>query len=253
MGDILGILNSDFTEGDVKMNIYPAIDIIDGNCVRLCQGDFDKLTVFNDDVAKQAREWESCGAKYLHVVDLDGAKGRGHNREAIQKILEAVQIPIQVGGGIRSFEDIEGMVKLGVSRVILGTKALNGDFVKEAVSKYGSKIAVGIDAKEGMVAVSGWTSVSTVSALSLCQQMKALGVSTIIYTDIAKDGMMAGPNIAATKELIEKTQLSVIASGGVSTYEDLEKINKIGAEGAIIGKALYQGNISLKEVMNRWS
>jgi phosphoribosylformimino-5-aminoimidazole carboxamide ribotide isomerase len=238
------------------MQLYPAIDIKDGKCVRLQQGKFDQVTVYNDNPAAAAENWLSQGATYLHVVDLDGARlGSGYNNEAIAKITAAAgEIPVQVGGGIRTMRDIEEKLELGVSRVILGTAAINDpSFVKEAVKAFGSKIAVGVDAKNGRVAISGWEELSDKTAISLCLEMAALGVKTVIYTDISKDGMMQGPNVESTKELIEAApMLNIIASGGVSEMADLENIEAIGAPGVIIGKALYKGTIDLKQALQKY-
>ncbi len=234
------------------MTIYPAIDMKDGKCVRLKQGDFEQLTVFNDDVAEQGLKWQSLGAEYIHLVDLDGAAGFGSNTDSVKKLLKAVKIPIQLGGGIREMSHIQAMLDLGVSRVILGTSALNVELVSEAVSRYRNRIAIGIDAKNGLVAVKGWRETSDVKAVDLALKMKSVGVSTIIYTDISKDGMMSGPNLAATKDIIDATGLDVIVSGGIASEGDLQGSFDIGAHGAIIGKALYDGSINLKEVCYKW-
>jgi len=236
------------------MQIYPAIDLKNGRCVRLKQGRFDDITFYGDDPVKQAQEWLKGGATFLHVVDLDGARtGNGENLEAIEKIVKAVDVPLQTGGGIRTMEDIKKRIDAGVSRVIIGTAAVkNPELVKEAAALYGEKIAVGIDASNGMVAINGWESISNISTLELCKKMASYGVKYVIYTDIAKDGMMSGPNIEYTKELIDKTGLMVIASGGVSKMSDLENVEKTGAQGVIIGKALYQGTLKLNEVIQRF-
>jgi len=233
------------------MQIYPAIDLKDGKCVRLQQGNFNQVTVFHDDPADAAKAWRAAGATYIHVVDLDGSRvGTAHNNDAITRIVEASGLPIQVGGGIRSMRDIEEKLALGVARVILGTAAINDPcFVSHAVEAYGAKIAVGIDAVNGKVAISGWEEVSSVSALDLCIQMKQIGVQTIIYTDISKDGMMQGPNIEATKEIVDATGLQIIASGGISVMSDLERVRDICASGVIIGTALYKGAIDLHEAI----
>lgn len=191
------------------------------------------------------------GASYLHIVDLDGAKqGNSQNEAIIAEIVKLSDVPVQTGGGVRSLEDVERKLSKGVARVILGTVAVRQpELVRQAVQKFGAdKIVVGIDAKNGKVAVAGWEEVSHLSALELCLQMKTYGIKTIIYTDIAKDGMMSGVNIDATKELIEKTGLDIIASGGISNKQDLEKVQDIGAQGVIVGKALYQGTLQLKEI-----
>lgn len=234
------------------MRLYPAIDLKDGMCVRLVQGNYDDLTVYNADPVEVAKKWESLGAEYIHIVDLDGAKaGKSINDEVIKRITQSIQIPIQVGGGIRNMNDVASKLGLGVGRVILGSAAVkNRTFVREAVLKYGpDKIVIGVDAKNGQVAIEGWQEVTNVTAIEFAQQLKELGVSTIIYTDIAKDGMLQGPNIEETKRLIEETELDIIASGGVTTLEDLKHIQDIKAEGAIIGKALYTDRIKLDEAI----
>ncbi len=237
------------------MRLYPAIDIIGGQAVRLVQGDYDQETVYDKDPVAVAKKWEAAGASFIHVVDLDGAlDGQWANKETITAIVNAVNIPVQTGGGVRCLEDIEERLNAGVSRVILGTVAVKEpEIVAHAVAKFGTdRIVVGIDAKEGMVAIHGWEEVSTMSALELCRSMKKMGVKTIVYTDIAKDGMMQGPNIEQTKHLVDATGMDIIASGGVSKYEDLANVATCGAEGAIIGKALYTKVIDLAEAVNRY-
>ncbi len=234
------------------MKLYPAIDLKDGKCVRLLQGDYNEVTVYADHPAQMAKKWESLGGEYLHLVDLDGAKeGKGINDQAIREIVEAIKIPVELGGGIRSLEDIKKKLDMGVARVILGSAAVkNKNLVKEAIETFGpSKIVIGVDAKNGMVAIEGWLEVTSLSALEFCRELKEVGVTTIIYTDIAKDGMMQGPNILETSKLIKETGLDIIASGGVSSIEDLKQVASIGAHGAIIGKALYIGAIDLKEAL----
>lgn len=236
------------------MQIYPAIDIIDGKAVRLSQGSFDNVTVFNDTPADAAKDWVDAGATYIHIVDLDGARyGKTFVIDIIKDIKSKYNIKIETGGGVRTMKDIDDRIEVGASRVIIGTAAVkNPELVKEAVEKYGDKIAVGVDAKNGMVAISGWEEVSNVTAVDLCLKMKSYGVNTVIYTDISKDGMMSGPNIESTKDLIEKTGMDIIASGGVSKIEDVENVNNINAAGVIIGKALYNGALDLKEVIDRF-
>ncbi|VDN45941.1 phosphoribosylformimino-5-aminoimidazole carboxamide ribotide isomerase [Petrocella atlantisensis] len=237
------------------MRLYPAIDIINGQAVRLVQGDYKKETVYDKDPVQVAKQWEDAGASYIHVVDLDGAQdGTWKNKATISDIVKSVKIPVQTGGGIRSLKDIEERLSVGISRVILGTVAIkNPDLVIAAVKKFGQEaIVVGIDAKDGMVAIHGWEQVSDMSALDLCLKVKAMGVSTIIYTDIAKDGMMLGPNIEQTGQLIKETGMDIIASGGVSCYEDIQKVSEIKAEGVIIGKALYTKAIDLKTAIQRF-
>jgi len=236
------------------MQIYPAIDIKNGQCVRLKQGRFDDMTVYGNDPLGIARKFVAAGATYLHVVDLDGARmGTGYNQEVIKKIIDTFNIPVQTGGGIRTMRDIEERIAIGVSRVILGTTAVsNPEIIKEAVKIYGEKIAVGIDAVNGRVAIQGWEKVSEISAMELCKQMKQFGVKTIIYTDITKDGMMVGPNIESTKEIIDATGINIITSGGISAMMDIEKADQIGSQGVIIGKALYQGALNLSDAVNRF-
>lgn len=236
------------------MQIYPAIDIKNGQCVRLRQGRFDDVTVYGDDPIKVAEKFVKSGATYLHIVDLDGARnGMSYNQEIIKEIVERFDVPVQTGGGVRSMRDIENRISLGVSRVILGTVAVkNPELVQEAVKVYGDKIGVGIDAVNGWVAIHGWEEISQVTAVDLCRRIKDYGVKTIVYTDISKDGMMVGPNVEATKEIIKMTGINIIASGGISTMMDLENLDNIGAHGIIIGKALYQGALKLSDVISRF-
>lgn len=234
------------------MRLYPAIDMIDGKCVRLVQGDYRKKTTFSEDPLAVAQRWQEEGGDLIHLVDLDGAKsGDMPNFDIVCRIASELKIPIEIGGGIRDMHAVEKYLEHGVERVILGTAAIkNPDFVKEAVKEYGKRIVVGIDAKDGMVAISGWEEVSKVSALSLAKQMEQLGVATLIYTDIATDGMLKGPNFTAMQEMAEYVALDVVASGGVSSLKDLERLSKTGVEGAIIGKALYTGHIKLPEAVS---
>ena len=237
------------------MRLYPAIDIKNGQCVRLRQGVFEDTTVYANQPFEVAKEFEAEGAKFLHIVDLDGAlRGTGANDEALKKIVENVSIPVEIGGGIRTMQDIEHRLSLGVTRVILGTKAVESpEFVKEAVEKFGAdKIVVGIDAKDGMVAIKGWETISNVDAVTLALSMKELGVKTIIYTDISKDGMLCGPNFVQTARLVEATGMDIVASGGVSCMNDLLELEKIKVEGAILGKAIYEKRVDLKEAAARF-
>ena len=237
------------------MRLYPAIDIKNGQCVRLRQGVFEDTTVYANEPFEVAKEFEADGAKFLHIVDLDGAlKGAGANVAALKKIVENVSIPVEIGGGIRTMEDIEHRLSLGVTRVILGTVAVeNPEFVKDAVDKFGAdKIVVGIDAKDGMVAIKGWETISNIDAVTLALSMKEMGVKTIIYTDISKDGMLCGPNFAQTARLVEATGMDIVASGGVSCMDDLIELEKINVEGAILGKAIYEKRVDLKEAAARF-
>ena len=229
------------------MKIYPAIDIKDGKCVRLLRGSFDDVTVYGDNPAEMARKWESLGGEYIHVVDLDGAlKGHGVNAEAIKEICKTVNVPVQTGGGIRSISDIEAKLECGISRVIIGTKAVSdAEFVKEAVKRYGDKIVIGIDAKDGMVAIEGWEKTSEYQAVEFAKKMEEIGVKTIIYTDIATDGTLMGPNVDAMREMVNNTNMDIIASGGIGNIEHIKALIPTGVEGVITGRALYTGNINL--------
>lgn len=232
------------------MIFYPAIDLKDGQCVRLYQGDMDQVTVFGDDPAGQAKGFAEAGAQWLHVVDLNGAvSGRPVNETAVTGILDGVDIPVQLGGGIRDAKTIDFWLGRGVRRVILGTAAIkNPDLVKQACKRHPRRVAVGIDARGGMVAVEGWTELSEITALDLARRFEDCGVAAIIHTDIARDGAMAGPNIEATVSLAGAVSVPVIASGGVSSMADLEALKEAGAgllEGVICGRALYDGRIDL--------
>ncbi len=233
------------------MIIYPAIDLKDGNCVRLKQGVMEDSTTYSKNPARVAKLFEKAGVKWIHVVDLNGAfEGKSVNEKAIKKIVSSVNIPIQLGGGIRTLEDISRVLSYGVSRVILGTVAVKDpDIVSEAVRIFGDKIAVGIDAKEGRVAINGWVEKTELKAIDFAQDMKNRGVKTIIYTDISKDGMMEGPNIKSSMDMIEDTGLDVIVSGGISTLNDIRNSKIIGASGVITGKAIYTGAIKLSEAL----
>ena len=236
------------------MIVIPAIDLKEGRCVRLEQGLMNKDTVFNDDPAAQALEWQRQGAELLHIVDLDGAfAGEPRNRSAIEAILGAISIPAQLGGGIRDLATIEAYLALGLSRVIIGTAAQRSpDLVKEACSRFPGRIVVGIDAKNGMVAVQGWAEVTDCTAADLARRFAGFGVSAIIYTDISRDGMLRGPNLEATRALAESVAIPVIASGGVSRLEDIKNlmaIEKSGVTGVITGKAVYTGAIKLAEAI----
>lgn len=234
------------------MRMYPAIDLKDGECVRLYKGDYDKKTVYSSQPVETALKWQDSGADFLHVVDLDGARsGDGKNRHVIKEICSSINMKVQTGGGIRTMEDIDELINAGVARVILGTVAVkNFSLVEEAVKKYGDKIAVGIDAKNGFVATDGWEKVSELTAVEFAQKVEKAGVCTIIYTDIATDGAMCGPNIEAMKEMVSKTNLNVIASGGVSSIDDIKALLPTGVEGAITGRAIYDGALDLKEAVD---
>ena len=233
------------------MILYPAIDIMGGRCVRLEQGDFARATEYSADPAEQALEWERRGAEYIHVVDLDGARcGESRNDGGIRSVTAAVSVPVQSGGGIRSMNDIERRMSCGVSRVILGTAAVRDpELVRCAVREFGGNIAVGIDAKNGVTVVEGWGSTGSVTVMELCARMRDAGVKVIIHTDIARDGMMTGPNLEASKAVVGLNWFDVIVSGGVASMDDLHGALGIGASGAIIGRALYNGAISLEEAV----
>lgn len=236
------------------MEVIPAIDLLGGQCVRLYQGDYDQAQVFNDNPAAMARTFANQGATRLHVVDLDGAKqGSSVNLEAIEQIVAALNIPVQVGGGLRTVESVERLFNVGVERAIIGTAAVeNPDLVTELCRKYPGRIAVGIDARNGKVATKGWLETSEVMATDLAQQMATQGVAAIIYTDIHRDGTMAGPNIEALRELAAGIDIPVIASGGVSSQADLVNLvalEALGVTGAIVGKAIYTGDVQLSEAI----
>ncbi len=234
------------------MQLYPAIDIKDGKCVRLTQGEFDRQKIYSDDPASVARSFEEAGATWIHMVDLDGARdGHRVNGEAISAVTSAVGIPVELGGGIREMSDVAHCLDLGVSRCIIGTRAVNDpQFVRSVIELYGPEcVVVGIDAKDGRVAVEGWEKVSDVSALELCLTMKDCGVCHIIYTDIERDGMLSGPNVAATRDLTEASGLDITASGGVSSMQDLRDLYDAGINGVVIGKAIYENRIDLKEAV----
>ncbi len=233
------------------MILYPAIDMKDGQCVRLIKGEMDRATVFNDNPAAQALEFQNAGCEWLHLVDLNGAfAGEPVNAAPVEAILKACAIPAQLGGGIRDIATIERWLEKGLERVILGTVALrNPDLVKAAARLFPGHVAVGIDARAGMVAVEGWAETSDVTALELARQFEDAGVAAIIYTDIDRDGAMQGPNVAATAALANAVSIPVIASGGVSSMDDLRALKACGAplNGAISGRALYDGAIDAAE------
>ena len=236
------------------MIIYPAIDIRGGRCVRLTEGRFDAETVFADDPAEMALKWAGLGAEFLHLVDLDGAlAGEGKNVPVIERILQSVSIPVQLGGGIRNLETIEKLLSLGVTRLILGSAAVkNPALVEEACKKYPGHIAVGIDAKNGEVAIEGWGKGSGVAATELAKKMAAYGVETIIYTDISRDGMLSGVNVEATAALARACGVPIIASGGVASIEDIRRVKAVEADGVqrcSIGKAIYTCSVDLQEAV----
>lgn len=233
------------------MIIFPAIDIRGGKCVRLIQGDYSKETIYGDSAVEMARLWENKGAMYIHIVDLDGAKsGRSQNAHVIQQIAAEVNVPIQVGGGIRSMEVIRQYLSYGVTRVILGTSAIdNLSFVTKAAKAFPSKIAVSLDARNGLLATEGWTETSSTKAVDILPVLEDIGIQTIVYTDIAKDGMLQGPNMDALIDIHTATSMDVIASGGVTTVQDITKLREQNLYGAIVGKALYEEKITLEEIV----
>ncbi|AWC36159.1 1-(5-phosphoribosyl)-5-[(5-phosphoribosylamino)methylideneamino] imidazole-4-carboxamide isomerase [Bacillus cytotoxicus] len=233
------------------MEILPAIDLKEGRCVRLYQGEFNKETVVNEHPVAQAMIFEKMGANRLHIVDLDGAVlGKSANLSTIEDICKAVRISVQAGGGIRSLSAVEMLLSIGVEKVILGTAALhNRSFLEEVICLYGEKIIVGIDAKNGYVATRGWLDMSEISYIELAKQMEAVGVQTIIFTDISKDGTLMGPNFAQLQLLQEEVSLRIIASGGISSLQDVEQLQAMNMYGVIIGKALYEKTMDLQEVL----
>ena len=233
------------------MIIYPAIDLKNSVCVRLKMGDMDQATEYGEP-SEVALRWQQMGAGYLHVVDLDAAfAGEFSNYDTVAKILRTVSIPVQLGGGVRSMADIDlRLGKLGIQRVIIGTAAIEDpELVEEATAKYPNRVVVGIDAKDGRVATRGWASDTGEDPVRLANDMKKRGINTIIYTDIARDGMLTGPNVAAVKNMAEQTGMEIIASGGMSVPEDVTAVKEAGAQGVIIGKALYTGGIALSEAI----
>ena len=230
------------------MILLPAIDLYDGKGVRLYKGRYEEMTVYTEDPVSTAKEIEASGASWLHVVDLEGARdGTPVNLPVVQAIAEATSLSIEMGGGIRSLETIETILKAGVRRVILGTKALEDEaFLKEALHRYGGAIAVGVDARDGKVATHGWTTTSDVEAEAFIQHLSELGVETVIATDISKDGAMSGTNRQLYERLVQ-IPIQIIASGGVSSLDDIAALRKTGVYGAILGKAMYTGAVDLKE------
>ena len=236
------------------MEIIPAIDLLNGKCVRLNQGNYNEVTKFNSDPVKQAQIWESQGAKRLHLVDLDGAKtGEPINDLTIKKIKRSISIPIQLGGGIRTIDRAKELLGIGIDRIILGTIAIeNPELVKVLSQEYPRRVAVGIDAKEGMVATRGWLKQSEISSLELAKRLNDLELAAIISTDIATDGTLKGPNVQALREITEISVNPVIASGGIGSIADLISLSDFeneGIEGIIVGRALYDGSIDLKEAL----
>ncbi|MEA5096078.1 1-(5-phosphoribosyl)-5-[(5-phosphoribosylamino)methylideneamino]imidazole-4-carboxamide isomerase [Sedimentibacter saalensis] len=233
------------------MILFPAIDIKDNKCVRLTQGKFELMNVYSDDPVDMAKKWESLGAEYLHVVDLDGAKDEGfNNRKSIEKIAKSIKIPMQTGGGIRNSERIKNLIDIGVERAIVGTMAIeNQELLTELASIYKEHLAVSIDAFKGKVATRGWQDVGNVDSIEICKFLESIGISTLVYTDISKDGMLSGPNFEIYEELSRKTKLNIIASGGVTSIDDIKRLDSMNMYGAIIGKALYDNKLDFNEAL----
>lgn len=236
------------------MLVIPAIDLVEGECVRLQRGDMRRKTVFSSDPAAVAARWEEAGAEVLHMVDLDGAvSGESKNLAAVEQVVKRLQIPVELGGGLRTEEQVARVLDLGVEWAIMGTSALaNRPELEACVARFPGRIIVGIDARDGKVALSGWTQTSKVSALELALQVQSLGVSRIIFTDIATDGMLQGPNLESVQDLAAATEAEVIASGGVTTLEDVRRLRllePLGVVGCIIGRALYSGTLDLREAI----
>jgi phosphoribosylformimino-5-aminoimidazole carboxamide ribotide isomerase len=234
------------------MLVIPAIDLKDGQCVRLLQGKKDAVTAYSNDPVATAKMWESCGAKLLHVVDLDGAfSGTLKNLDVIIKIRKSVRIPLQVGGGIRKIGNMINLFSAGIDRIIVGTAAIEDpEFITDSCRKYPGRILAGIDAKEGMVAIRGWEEVTSLTAKEMARRLELIGIAGIIYTDITRDGMLSGPNIEETKEMVESVRIPVIASGGVSCIDDIKNLLKIrNLWGVITGKAIYSDAMDLREAI----
>jgi phosphoribosylformimino-5-aminoimidazole carboxamide ribotide isomerase len=233
------------------MQIWPAIDLRGGKCVRLAQGDYARETVYGDDPAAMARQWVGQGARCLHLVDLDGARdGSRANFEAVRQIVTAVDVPCELGGGIRDEQTIADYVQLGLARLVVGTRALKDPaWFRTMCARFPRRLALGIDAKNGLVATDGWLETSTTSALELARQLADENVAALIYTDIAKDGMLAGPNVPAMTEMKKSVTVPVIASGGVTTAADVLALTRAGLDGCIIGRALYEGTLTLADAL----
>lgn len=233
------------------MNIFPAIDLVDGKAVRLFKGDYAQMTVYSENPLEVARDFEKAGAKFIHLVDLEGAKsGETPNISTVEKIVKNTNLFAEIGGGIRNTETVKKYIDIGIDRVILGTAAVNDEeFLKKAVEIWGEKIAVGVDIKDGFVAIKGWLEKSQYAAFDFCKKMQDIGVKTLICTDISKDGAMQGTNHGLYRELSEKFSMQITASGGVSSIEDIKKLRSLDLYGAIIGKAYYTGAIDLAEAI----
>ncbi len=233
------------------MQLWPAVDILQGRCVRLRQGDYAQQTVYDEDPVRMALHWVRQGAQQLHLVDLDGARtGQVQNASVIEQIVRQVGVPCQLGGGIRSQEAIEQWLELGVSRVVLGTRAVEDpQWLEQMARQFPEQVVLGLDAREGQVATRGWLHTSQVSAGEFLQRVQHLPLAGVVYTDIARDGTMQGPNFVAIKQLVEQVPLPVIASGGISSLEDVRRLRELGVAGCIVGRALYQGAFTLPEAL----
>ena len=233
------------------MNIFPAIDLIGGQAVRLVRGDYDQMTVYSNDPVSVAKGFAACGAKYLHVVDLEGARdGSTANFDTVKALIENSGLLVEIGGGIRSMDTVKKYVDAGAFRVILGTAAVTDPaFLDEALATYGDKIAVGVDIRDGFVAIKGWTEVSALTCFDFCESLQKKGVSTVICTDISKDGLLGGTNLSLYADMAKKFGLNITASGGVSTVDDVSRLTEMGLYGAILGKALYTGALDLKDAL----
>ena len=233
------------------MQIWPAIDLRGGKCVRLQQGDYDRETIFSDDPVAMARSFAEAGAKYLHLVDLDGARdGRPTNHEVVRKIVAAVDMQCELGGGVRDQQTIDALLDTGLARLVLGTAALkNAPWFREMCQQYPQRLVLGIDARNGMVATDGWLETSSTPATDLADQFRDVPLAAIVYTDIAKDGMMQGPNVAAMAAMQQHVEVPVVASGGVTTIDDVRRLEEAGMAAAIIGRAIYEGTLELREAI----
>lgn len=233
------------------MKLFPAIDLIDGKAVRLVRGDYAQMTVYSNDPAKVAKGFAACGAKHLHVVDLEGARdGNTPNLETVRSIIQESGMFVEIGGGIRSMETVKTYIDAGASRVIIGTAAVTDpDFLDRALDAYGEKIAVGVDIRDGMVAIKGWQEVSALACYDFCETLEKKGVSTVICTDISKDGLLGGTNLSLYADMAKRFKLNITASGGVSSLSDVQKLTDMGLYGAILGKALYTGDLDLSAAL----
>jgi len=233
------------------MQIWPAIDLLGGNCVRLEQGDYQRETVFADDPIAVAKSFQDQGARHLHLVDLDGARdGKPTNLDTVRKVVDSVDMQCELGGGVRNRETIQSLLEVGLDRLVLGTSALkNADWFRQMCQEYPQRLVLGIDAREGMVATDGWLETSSTPAVELANRFSDVPLAAIVYTDIATDGMLAGPNLSAMAQMQQHVNVPVVASGGVTTVEDVRALAEAGLAAAIIGRALYAGNINLPEAL----